>query len=124
MKTLISLSLLFAVTICAAQERKDTVKVKEEDRPGPIATGKVMHRSNKNCPTVIAVVRPTEKDTLFFLPIGTGFEGFDKPGITVTFKYRKLMIKQPLGCTGIPVNVWDVKKAVPMRHRKKSSAAK
>ncbi|HSY77395.1 MAG TPA: hypothetical protein VK890_11085 [Bacteroidia bacterium] len=124
MKTILSLCFVFALTICTAQEKKDTAKVKEEDRPGPVATGKVMHLDNQHCPTVIAVVRPVQKDTLFFLPIGPGMEGFDKPGITVTFKYRKLNIKQPLGCTGLTVNVYDVKRVMPIRRRKKAPQAK
>jgi hypothetical protein len=112
------------VTICVAQEKKDTSKIKEEDRPGPIATGIVMHRDNQHCSTVIAVARPNKNDTIFFLPIGQGMEGFDRPGITVTFKYRKLNIKQPLGCTGLTVNVYDVKRVMPIRRRKKAPQAK
>ncbi len=114
---------MMAATTCFAQENADTAITKSnENRPGPTATGTVIHRDNKNCPVVIRVVRTPQKDTMYYLPVSSGLAGFDKEGMRITFKYRRSMIRQPMGCTGIPVMIWDVK-AVSKKHHSKAPKA-
>jgi hypothetical protein len=123
MKVLASICLMFIATMCVAQEKGDTAIKKNDDRPGPSATGVIVHRSNKNCSTVIMLL-PIKKDTVYFLPVSNGLEGFDKEGTKITFKYRRSMIRQPMGCTGTPVMLWDVKAVVSTKHHKKVSKTK
>ena len=105
-----------------AEEKGDTAIKKNDDRPGPSATGVIVHRENKNCSTVIMLL-PVKKDTVYFLPVSGGLEGF-KAGTKITFKYRNSMIRQPMGCTGSPVMIWDVKAMVSTKHHKTASKAK
>ena len=99
-----------------AQQNADSLKKAADNRPGPSAIGTVVHVDSKNCPIEIRVIRPERKDTLYYIPIGTDMDSL--VGERITFRFGRLMIKQPLGCAGMVVRVWDVKK-VSTTHKKR-----
>ncbi|HTA83064.1 MAG TPA: hypothetical protein VK783_09025 [Bacteroidia bacterium] len=112
--TLLAFFTLFSLQ-CFSQQSTDSVRVNPNNRPGPSAIGTVVHIDNKNCPVAIRVIHPERKDTLYYIPIGTDIDSL--MGKRITFRFGKLMIKQPLGCTGIVARVWDVRK-VNATHKK------
>jgi len=106
---------LFVCVSGFAQQNTDSIKKAADNRPGPSAIGTVVHVDNKNCPVAIRVIRPERKDTLYYIPMGTDIDSL--MGKRITFRFGRLMIKQPLGCNGIVARVWDVKK-VNTSHKK------
>jgi len=115
MKVLFFNLFLFICVLAFAQQNADSLKRAVDNKPGPSAIGTVVHVDNKNCPVAIRVIRPERKDTLYYIPMGKDIDSL--MGKRITFRFGKLMIKQPLGCTGIVARVWDVKE-VNKSHKK------
>ena len=109
MKSTLIVALLLVATICFAQAKKDTTASKPNTgRQRNRAIGKVIHDSNKNCSTLIQIVDKEKKDTTYYIPMSAGIDTL--VGSTISFNYGRLMIRQPLGCTGTPVRIWNVQK--------------
>jgi hypothetical protein len=106
---------LFVCISGFAQQNADSLKKAADNRPGPSAIGTVVHVDNKNCPLAIRVIHPERKDTTYYLPIGTDMDSL--MGQRITFRFGRLMIKQPMRCTGLVVRIWDVRK-VNATHKK------
>jgi len=121
MRTLFSICLLFAATACVAQENADTALAKptNHDGGGRAAVGTIVHLTNKNCRTVIRYIDPTTKDTMVYLPMGDAIKPYDKVGTTISFTYRRSLIRQPFGCTGMPVMISNIKVMHKVKHHKK-----
>ena len=116
MKSIFLITSLLVATAGFSQQNTDSLKKANDNRPGPSAIGTVVHLDNKNCPTAIRVVHPERKDTMYYLPIGYDMDSL--MGKKITFRFGRLMIRQPLGCTGMVVRVWNVK-IVSTVHKKK-----
>jgi len=121
MKSILFITILLFAATAFSQQNADSLKKANDNRPGPSAIGTVVHLDNKNCPTAIRVIRPERKDTMYYLPIGYDMDSL--MGKKITFRFGRLMIRQPLGCTGMVVRVWDVK-AVSTVHKKKRRSQK
>jgi len=111
--------------MCVAQENADTAITRSpanREGHGLIAKGTVVHISSKNCSTIIRYIDPETKDTTEYIPLGEAFKPYDKPGTLITFNYRKSLIREPMGCTGMPVIVSNVKVVSNGKHHKKTRA--
>jgi hypothetical protein len=115
---------LLWISVSFAQQNTDTAKkvTLTQNRPGRTGVGTIVHRDNKHCSTVIREIRTDRKDTVYYLPMGSNLDSLYKEGTRITFKYSRLMIKQPLGCDGMVVHIWDVKEVA--KTRKKTTIAK
>ena len=117
-KIVLSILALCLTVVVFGQQNKDSLKAAEHD-DGPKACGRVIHRDNKECHTVIEAIRQKEKDTLILIPMGISLGALDKEGMHITFKFRLLRIKNPYGCEGIPARIWDVKRQHYVHRKKK-----
>jgi|GEM_PF-2102238 hypothetical protein len=122
MKKILSAFLLLVATTCFAQENADTAihEKKTTSLGGPTVMGTVIHNSNQNCSTLVRMIDKVRKDTVYFIPLGNAIKPYDKVGNVVSFKFRRTMIKQPKGCTGVLVMMSDVKLISTSHHKKKS----
>lgn len=126
MRTLFSICLFAVATTCFAQENADTAIHKKEPASlgGKTITGTVVHNRNQNCSTLIRIVDKERKDTVYFIPLGDAIKPYDRVGAVISFKYRRSMIKQPLGCTGSVVMLSDIKLiSMPHKGRKMMKAS-
>lgn len=108
--------ILFGIAITGFSQQNADSANKTKNHPEPAENkwrntpvkGIVVRNDNKNCAVVIDVFPPGKNDTIIFLPMGRNLDTLI--GSKISFNAGRLMIRNPIGCTGIPVRIWNVKK--------------